>query len=405
LKAAAELTDAFTKLTKAGMGIASAIGKAVAPILKRNADDLLRYAVAAKKWIGDHEGLIQTALKVGTVLATTGAAILGFGIALSGIGSAIGGLRTGYGLLLSFVNISWAPMFASLAGGLKTVAFARFASEGVSSFSVIGGALTAFSAKLANSGGIMNMVAHAIIGGMEAATTGVVRGFGMIVSTVQAIPGIISAAFTAAGVAILKFPVLLEAVSIAFGAIGTAAGAAAAAIVTAFGAGGVTGVLAMFAAKIGAVFIAIGTFIAGITLPISVTSWKTRTTPDTWPVSVRIGAALSSIGTSRPSLVTSAVWLANATVWPSRKTRATMSSAGWCVSSLTILKTFWTGCPTASASFHPASVIATGFKKRTFPSASVVSTASPMLVSVTRKRCSLSRKAASVSRRAASARS
>ena len=47
---------------------------------------------------------------------------------------------------------------------------------------------------------------------------------------------------------------------------------------------------------------------------------------DHLPAASRIGAALSSMGTSRPSLVTRAVWLAKSTARPSRRTRATGSS-------------------------------------------------------------------------------
>jgi hypothetical protein len=119
-------------------------------------------------------------------------------------------------------------------------------------------------------------------------------------------------------------------------------------------------------------------------------SRKTRTTPATSPLSLRIGAALSLIARSVPSRATSTLWLANLTVRPSRKARTVGLSTGWRLSSLTMRNTPSSGCPTASSGVHPVSDWATGFRKVTRPAVSVVMTASPMLESVTssQSRCS-----------------
>ena len=69
------------------------------------------------------------------------------------------------------------------------------------------------------------------------------------------------------------------------------------------------------------------------------------------------------MGTVRPSLVTSAAWFANSTARPSRRTRATGSSSGWPVCSLTMRNTHWIGWPAASSAFQPVSDSATGLTK------------------------------------------
>ena len=65
----------------------------------------------------------------------------------------------------------------------------------------------------------------------------------------------------------------------------------------------------------------------------SVTSRNTSTTPSSVPSARRIGAALSSMGVSPPSLRTNTVWLASPTTRPSRITLATGSSESRRVSS------------------------------------------------------------------------
>ena len=79
--------------------------------------------------------------------------------------------------------------------------------------------------------------------------------------------------------------------------------------------------------------------------PLLVTSRKISTQPDTRPRSSRIGAALSSIGRSAPSLRISRVWFARPTTTPSRSARAAGLSTGWRVSSLMIRNTVSSGWP------------------------------------------------------------
>ena len=67
-------------------------------------------------------------------------------------------------------------------------------------------------------------------------------------------------------------------------------------------------------------------------------SRKTSTTPATSFLSLRIGAALSSMGRSVPSLAMSSVWFASPTITPSRKARTVGFSTVWRLSWLMMLE-------------------------------------------------------------------
>ncbi len=111
----------------------------------------------------------------------------------------------------------------------------------------------------------------------------------------------------------------------------------------------------------------------------------------TLPSASRMAAAESSIGCSVPSLEIKTVWFAS----PNDDAGlAAPQASGYRlvggVSSLTIWNTSGRGRLAASSVLHPTSSSATGLRKSTRPSASVLMTASPMLASVTcsRSRCS-----------------
>ena len=77
----------------------------------------------------------------------------------------------------------------------------------------------------------------------------------------------------------------------------------------------------------------------------SVTSRKTSTQPTIWPSLPRIGAALSSMGRSVPSLAMRTVWFASPTTTPSRNALVAGFSTGWRVSSFTMRNTASSGWP------------------------------------------------------------
>ena len=113
-------------------------------------------------------------------------------------------------------------------------------------------------------------------------------------------------------------------------------------------------------------------------------SRNTSTAPATRPSRLQIGAALSSMVLSVPSLAISTVWLARPVTPPSRMARCAGFSTGSRLDSPTMRKTSSIGLPAASAWDHPVSDSATGFSDETRPCRSLVITASPMLASVTR---------------------
>ena len=112
-------------------------------------------------------------------------------------------------------------------------------------------------------------------------------------------------------------------------------------------------------------------------------SRNTSTTPVTAPRSSTIGEPQSSIGITRPSRATSAVWFARPTTVPSRSTLLAGSSTGSPVSSAMMRNTSASGRPRASSTVQPVSEQATGFMNVTRTCSSVAITASPMLDRVT----------------------
>ena len=107
------------------------------------------------------------------------------------------------------------------------------------------------------------------------------------------------------------------------------------------------------------------------------------TAPISVPARSRIGAAESWIEISCSLRLISSVGSASSTVRPSRRQRRIGLSSGCRVASLTIWNTSPTGRPCTSAVVHPVNSSATGFRYSTRPSASAVSTASPIDCSVT----------------------
>ena len=85
------------------------------------------------------------------------------------------------------------------------------------------------------------------------------------------------------------------------------------------------------------------------------------TMPVISPASLRMGAPLSSMAISEPSLRIRMVWLAMPTMRLRRWTLVTGFSTGWRVVSLTMWKTSSSGRLRASDSVHPVSSWATGF--------------------------------------------
>src|SRR3569832_5788 len=115
----------------------------------------------------------------------------------------------------------------------------------------------------------------------------------------------------------------------------------------------------------------------------SLISRKINTTPNSVPSGSRIGAALSSIGTSRPSRDSRIVWFASPTTAPVWSTFWTGFSTGCRVNSFKMGKTSDSARPFASSNDHLMSLVATLLRKVRCPRVSVTRTTSPMLAKVT----------------------
>ncbi len=92
-----------------------------------------------------------------------------------------------------------------------------------------------------------------------------------------------------------------------------------------------------------------------------------RRAPFRMPSPSMMGAALSSIGVSRPSRAMSMVWFASPTVWPSLRTISTGLSTTARVRSFTMRKTSDRSFPRHSTSGQPVSRSATGLTNRMRP--------------------------------------
>ena len=118
--------------------------------------------------------------------------------------------------------------------------------------------------------------------------------------------------------------------------------------------------------------------------------------PDDPPAGSRIGAALSSMGRSVPSLAIRTVWLASPTIdaLPQRPQAGFSTARRVC--SLTMRNTVAAAGPPPRPTSSPSAPRRPGSANVTRPSASVMRTASPMLARVIRN-CSRCRTASSAS--------
>ncbi len=115
----------------------------------------------------------------------------------------------------------------------------------------------------------------------------------------------------------------------------------------------------------------------------SVTSRNTKTAPTIRPSRLRIGATLSEIGRSKPVRVISTLFLGIVIVLPSRIAFSIGLSAGSRVYSSNTRKTSLNGRPSESSLLHSVRLSAAPFIRAIRPLASVATTPSPILASVT----------------------
>ncbi|NLG25554.1 MAG: phage tail tape measure protein, partial [Clostridiales bacterium] len=105
--AAAELTDAWTRLTSVLKMAVARVGGALAPRLTELAGRITQIVRPVIDWIRQNAELIVSVAKIGLVLTAAGAGLIVLGGALSGLGTAFGALATvaaGVGTALGVVG-------------------------------------------------------------------------------------------------------------------------------------------------------------------------------------------------------------------------------------------------------------------------------------------------------------
>lgn len=109
-KAAAEFTDAVTRL-KASLGsVFVTIGSALAPTLKDLAGQVMNTILGFRQWLADNRGLILTILKIAAVVAAASIAIIVLGTVLSGLGAIIGFVGSVLGAVIGLISFILSPI-------------------------------------------------------------------------------------------------------------------------------------------------------------------------------------------------------------------------------------------------------------------------------------------------------
>jgi len=116
--AAADLTDAWSRLTKSGKMVAIQVGAQLAPMMKRIATRLLEVIGPVIQWVKSNGQLIIMVAKLGAILTAAGAAIFTVGAAAAGLGTALAGAATvaaTFGTVLGAIISPIGAVIASVA--------------------------------------------------------------------------------------------------------------------------------------------------------------------------------------------------------------------------------------------------------------------------------------------------
>ena len=121
--AAAQLTDAWTRLTSSLKMAVVRIGGALAPSLTELADGITSLLKPLIDWIKRNKQLVLLAFKTAAMVAAAGAAFMVAGTLLSGFGTALGvvasvitGVGTAFGLIVTAVGALLSPLGLVTAG-------------------------------------------------------------------------------------------------------------------------------------------------------------------------------------------------------------------------------------------------------------------------------------------------
>ena len=108
--AAAELTDAWTRLTSGAKMAVVQIGGALAPALQQAADWMKQWIRPTIDWIKENRELIAMVFKIAVGVTAAGAAFVGIGTTLTIAGIAVGGFATVIGALVSPIGLAVAAI-------------------------------------------------------------------------------------------------------------------------------------------------------------------------------------------------------------------------------------------------------------------------------------------------------
>lgn len=106
-KAAAELTDAWGRLTAMFKVFVFEVGAALAPMLKEIADSVKVVATAILNWIKENKDVVVSIAKVAAIVVGVGTAILAVGGIITAVGAVFGALSTiiaAFGTVCSIVG-------------------------------------------------------------------------------------------------------------------------------------------------------------------------------------------------------------------------------------------------------------------------------------------------------------
>ncbi len=102
-KAAAELNDAFGRVTAVLKSLVVTVGSALAPILSEMAGKVTELIMAFRDWLAQNRGLVVSILKIGAVIVGVGVGLTALGPIVSAVGTAFGVMASVISTALSFI--------------------------------------------------------------------------------------------------------------------------------------------------------------------------------------------------------------------------------------------------------------------------------------------------------------
>lgn len=114
--AAAELNDAWGRLTSTFKAARVQIGAAVAPLLTAISNSIAKNITNVINWAKENRGLIKTVFLVGAGVAALGTAIVALGGVIAGVGAALGTLATVVGAIGAAIGVLLSPIGLVVAG-------------------------------------------------------------------------------------------------------------------------------------------------------------------------------------------------------------------------------------------------------------------------------------------------